>query len=79
MSRAIVGEMHKQRLLVVLLTWYKNLVFLGNGSVEFSTIAVMSLLARLSLSPVDGPAGLSELVKVALDEALVELLSRGTM
>ncbi len=69
--------MHKRRLPVVLLTWYKSLVLSGGGSVGFST--TISLLAGVSLSPVNGPAGPSGWREVALDEALVELSGRGTM
>ena len=58
MSGAIIGGMHNQRLLVVLLMWYNSLVLLRGGSVK-SSITTMEPLGCgvASLNPGDIIAG----------------------
>lgn len=40
MLGAIASKMHNQRLLVVVLTWYNNLILLKKGSVKFSILII---------------------------------------
>ena len=79
MSGAIAGGMHKRRLPVVILTWYKSLVLKGGGSVELSIITVELFLAGASLNPINEPAGPWGWGERALDKGLVKLLGRGDM